>query len=99
MSQLIGINVTMEELSASITRAVAEGVASGAVQPDRRKRLLSPRDVEAEFGLKPKVLENWRVTGVGPEYTTLGRRVYYERDRLEAFIAAGRVRTSSELLG
>lgn len=34
-------------------------------------------------------LQWWRTTGRGPRYVKIGRKVYYRRADLDAFIAAG----------
>lgn len=58
------------------------------------KKLLSPKDVEKEFGIHQKTLAYWRLEGIGPAYTSFGRRVFYERAVLEEYIASGRIQTS-----
>lgn len=58
------------------------------------KKLLDAKDVEAEFGIGKRMLERWRAEGLGPQYTTVGRRIFYERSILEGFFANGRVQTS-----
>ncbi len=58
------------------------------------KKMLSPREIEQEYGIHRKMLAYWRNEGAGPAYTTFGRRIYYERADVEEFIAAGRIQTS-----
>ena len=62
------------------------------------KKLLSPKDVEREFGIKRKMLHLWRIDGIGPAYINLGRRILYERQVIEEFIAAGRVKADSHII-
>ena len=58
------------------------------------QKLLAPKDVEREFGIRQKTLAYWRQEGIGPAYTSFGRRVFYERTVLEEYIASGRIQTS-----
>lgn len=61
------------------------------------KKLLSPKDVEREFGIPQRTLAYWRQESVGPAYTSFGRRVFYERAVLEEYIASGRIHTSESV--
>lgn len=85
-----------DELLPLITEAVrialCEHPTNTSELPD--KRLLAPKDVEREFGIPQRTLAYWRQESVGPAYTTFGRRIFYERDVLEAYIASGRIHTS-----
>ena len=55
-------------------------------------RLLSEREASAHLGpVSVRTLQDWRVRGIGPAYTKLGRRVAYAVADLEAFMASGRV--------
>jgi len=55
-------------------------------------RLLSEREASAHLGpVSVRTLQDWRVWGIGPAYTKLGRRVAYAVADLEAFMASGRV--------
>lgn len=45
-------------------------------------RLLHTREAGAFLGLSPRTLEKLRVTGGGPAYRKLGRRVVYAPDDL-----------------
>jgi hypothetical protein len=81
---------------AALERIVTDAMHSALRSPDIFKhngaRLLSGKDVQKEYGISKRVLEYWRAEGSGPEYTTVGGRIMYERSILEKFIAAGRVR-------
>lgn len=59
--------------------------------------LLSPKQVQAEYGFAPQTLANWRWTGVGPSYikTTPGRsgRIKYRRSAIEQHLDAMTVQT------
>jgi len=55
-------------------------------------RLLSEREAAVELGpVSVRTLQDWRVRGIGPAYTKLGRRVAYAVADLDAFKKAGRV--------
>lgn len=87
---------TPEDLLPLITEAVR---AAGCVKTTDDtgvppKKLLAPKDVEQEFGIHQKTLAYWRLEGIGPAYTSFGRRVFYERAVLEEYIASGRIQTS-----
>lgn len=87
---------TPEELLPLITEAVRLA-GYGKTQSDSEapsQKLLAPKDVEREFGIRQKTLAYWRLEGIGPAYTSFGRRVFYERAVLEEYIAAGRIYTS-----
>lgn len=64
------------------------------MNPEQKSdRLLSEREASTYLGVVSiRSLQDWRIRGVGPIYTKLGRRVAYEVADLEAFKAAGRVR-------
>ncbi len=79
----------MEDL---IRRTIQETLAF-ADSRENRKKLLTGEEVQAEYGINARNLEGWRARGMGPEYTTIGRRVYYERSVIEDYIVAGRVNT------
>lgn len=58
------------------------------------KKFLTPKDIEQEFGIHQKILAYWRSEGIGPHYTSIGRRVYYERIDIENFFTSGKVQTT-----
>lgn len=87
---------TPEELFPLITEAVRlAGYGKTQSSSDApSQKLLAPKDVEREFGIRQKTLAYWRLEGIGPAYTSFGRRVFYERAVLEEYIASGRIQTS-----
>ena len=90
---------TPEELLTLITEAV-RAAGYGQMTGDSGgpiKKLLSPNDVEQEFGIPQRTLAYWRQESVGPAYTSFGRRVFYERAVLEEYIASGRIHTSESV--
>jgi hypothetical protein len=44
----------------------------------------------AELDLTDRTLRDWRDKGTGPVYTRVGRRVFYMRRDIDAWLAAGR---------
>jgi hypothetical protein len=51
----------------------------------------------AEYlGLSPSTLAKFRLTGAGPAYSKLGRRVIYCIQDLDAWISANQFRSTSE---
>lgn len=87
---------TPEELLPLITEAVriAGYEQSQKLSEEPARKLLAPKDVEREFGIHQKTLAYWRLEGIGPSYTSFGRRIFYERAVLEEYIASGRIQTS-----
>lgn len=90
---------TPEDLFPLIAEAIrlagyekAQNVSEGPA-----KKLLAPKDVEREFGIRQKTLAYWRQECIGPAYTSFGRRVFYERAVLEEYIASGRIQTLDSL--
>lgn len=90
---------TPEDLLPLITEAVR---AAGCMKTTDdtsvpSQKLLAPKDVEREFGIRQKTLAYWRQECIGPAYTSFGRRVFYERAVLEEYIASGRIQTLDTL--
>lgn len=54
--------------------------------------LLTPREVEAEYGFSSEALRNWRSMGEGPDYIKQspgrGGRIKYRRSAIEAWLDA-----------
>lgn len=86
---------TPEELLRLITEAVgaAENEKTADTEPDAKK-LLTPKDIEREFGIHRKMLSYWRMEGIGPTYSNFGRRIFYERAVFEEFVLSGRIKTT-----
>lgn len=56
-----------------------------------------PQSAAAEFlHHSPRTLEQWRLTGYGPAFYKVGRRVLYAVADLEKFIAASRRTSTSD---
>lgn len=63
-------------------RKIETPVSNGAA------RLLSTKQAAEFLSLSPATLNTWRVTGGGPKFTKLGRRIFYHQSALDSFIAA-----------
>lgn len=84
-----------EDLMHIIEAAVRSALKTMEQQPvSSRKKLLSPKEIHQEYGINKRILEHWRLQGVGPTFTNIGRRVFYDRAAFEKFIAAGSVKTA-----
>ena len=60
---------------------------------------LSTRQAAAVLGLSPRTLERYRVTGDGPVFNKLGRRVCYARADLDGWTSGRRRRSTSDVGG
>jgi predicted DNA-binding transcriptional regulator AlpA len=62
-----------------------------------QRRVLRTPDAALYLGLTASTLEKMRLTGDGPRFIRLGARaVGYARDDLDAFVDAGRRRSTSD---
>lgn len=58
----------------------------------QQQRRLNEREAAAYLSpIAVRTLQDWRVKGIGPPYSKLGRRVAYDVRDLDAFLAANRV--------
>ena len=55
-------------------------------------RLLTPQDLEREYGISTKTLANWRSQGKGPAYFKLGNAVRYRGGEVSKWIAGSKVK-------
>jgi len=60
------------------------------------KRMLIAEDAAAYLGLATQTLAKLRLSGDSPPYFKVGRRVLYDRDELNAWLAARRRRSTSD---
>jgi predicted DNA-binding transcriptional regulator AlpA len=63
------------------------------VMPEQA-RCLQTSEVAKQLGVSQSTLNKWRLSGDGPRYLKLGRRVVYRPADVESFIA-GRIRAST----
>ena len=57
----------------------------------QQKMVLSPMEVEVEYGYSERTLESWRHRGQGPAWLKPGKSVRYARADIEAWHAKIRV--------
>jgi predicted DNA-binding transcriptional regulator AlpA len=58
--------------------------------------VLNASQVAEKLGLSTSTLAKMRLSGDGPPYAKLGRRVVYRPDDIDAWIASNRFRSTSE---
>ena len=63
---------------------------------DPLPRYLGPEDAAEYLGLSPKTLQRMRVTGEGPAYVKVRRRVIYDRLDLDDWAAKRKRRFTGE---
>ena len=61
-----------------------------------QRTYLSTHQAAAFLGLSPRTLERYRVTGEGPAFSKLGRRVCYARADLDVWVNGRRRRSTSD---
>jgi hypothetical protein len=66
----------------------------------RHRKYLNAADAAEFIGLAKQTLNSWRVSGGGPPYHKLGRRVLYDAEELEGWVQGRRARhTSADAIG
>ena len=65
-------------------------------QPGQLERLLNQKQAAEVLGLSTRTVERLRLTGGGPRFAKLGRRVLYRPADLNAWVAAQIVGSTSE---
>lgn len=62
--------------------------------------LLTPRQVQADYGFSPQTLANWRWSGTGPAYIKQtpgkGGRIKYRRSAIEAWLDDNTVKAGGQ---
>lgn len=64
---------------------------------DPSAAMLNEQQVAQHIGLTVHALQRWRVKGGGPLFSKLGSAVRYRLSDVDAWIAANRVSSTSEL--
>jgi hypothetical protein len=59
-------------------------------------KLITSAQFADQLGLKLQTIKKWRVLGIGPEYVRLNGVVYYEGDKVQAWLAANRHQSTAE---
>lgn len=72
-----------------------EHAASAPVR-DEPCVLLTTDEAGAYLRLSPRTLETYRVTGEGPVFVKLGKRVFYEQRALDEWLELRRRRSTSD---
>lgn len=58
---------------------------------------LNTREAAVYLGVAAQTLNRWRMNeGEGPEFVKMGRRVVYERETLDAWLAANRRKSTAQ---
>jgi predicted DNA-binding transcriptional regulator AlpA len=68
----------------------------GSVRAYLAEAYLTQREVAAHLRLSERTLERHRVSGTGPRFVKLGRRIVYRRDDVEDWAATHTVTSTSE---
>jgi predicted DNA-binding transcriptional regulator AlpA len=58
--------------------------------------LLSPQQVAERYGPSVSTLAKMRLTGAGPVFVKLGRRIAYRIEDVESWVLSNRFRSTSE---
>lgn len=67
------------------------------VQTSALPSLLDEEAAASRLGLSRRTLQSWRISGGGPIYRKIGRRVFYAEPDLVTFVdSAARAHTSEE---
>ena len=67
---------------------------SQTISPSTDDTLLSTPQAAEYLGVSTHALVKWRVSGYGPRYCQLGRRILYRRDEIDNWIS-GKLRRST----
>jgi len=70
-------------------------MASSVINPAPFRRYLSPVEVEAVFGIRPRTLEFWRREGRGPAFIRAGKVVKYHIDTFDQWMLQHEVSKAS----
>lgn len=62
------------------------------------RKMLSTSGAAMYLGLGKSTLDKWRIVGGGPKFCTLGRRIVYDPEDLDAFANARKRASTSEPL-
>lgn len=63
---------------------------------DERPAVLSAAQASHMLGLSKSTLAKWRLSGQGPRYSKLGRRVIYELSEISAYLQSNSYASTSE---
>lgn len=94
MSEVVVI--APDALRRLVESAVCAGVGE-ALARLHRKDTFTIQEAAEYLGVKPTALTKWRYEKRGPAYVKSGSRVVYLKADLDAWLAAGRIRTLDSL--
>jgi hypothetical protein len=57
---------------------------------------LDELEAAAALNVTPKTLIEYRRTGIGPQYAELARKIFYSREAIAAWLAAGGTRSTEQ---
>lgn len=67
---------------------------------DFEKQRFNVREAAEYLGVAAQTLNRWRMTeGEGPDFVKMGRRVVYERETLDTWLAANRRKSTAKTTG
>lgn len=67
---------------------------AATIETDER---MTTEEVAEFLGLSPATLETWRTLGKGPAFVKPGRRIFYLRSDVVAYLESRRVRSTAQL--
>lgn len=62
-----------------------------------QEKLLTPDDVAETLGVGRGCLAKWRLSGFGPKYLKIGRRVAYQAEDVAAWLSDRRRQSTSDV--
>jgi hypothetical protein len=68
------------------------------MHPQEYRKMLSTSGAAEYLGVGKSTLDKWRLIGGGPKFCTLGRRIVYDPEDLDAFANARKRTSTSEPL-
>jgi predicted DNA-binding transcriptional regulator AlpA len=93
-AELVRLAEEVEQLTRTLEPPRHEPVETPLGTPNRK--YLTVGDAARFVGLAEQTLNSWRVSGHGPAYHKLGRRVVYDVEELERWIQNRRLRHTSD---
>jgi hypothetical protein len=85
--------ITPTELRSLIRDAVRAGIPLIKPPADARE-VMDEKQAASYINQKSTTLRQWRTLGKGPAYHKKGRRIFYKKNDLDAWMAQGRTFTS-----
>ena len=67
---------------------VADRIGAADSELTLRETLLSPEELASNLEISPATLATWRCLHVGPPFLKVGRKIWYPKERVNAWLAA-----------